>query len=209
VLPEGEYQPRVRRAGAHFTTTLPNPIRIDVTAPVIQDVSIRPESHVFSPDGDGRADRVTVRYRLSEPGRGMLFVNDRRRVLKLFHRTEDRLVWNGRAEGSTMRPGTYGVEVGAFDEAGNRAERTPPVDVVLRFVALGRDRIPVLAGARFAVRVSADADRIRWRLGGRSGIGAPGTLRLRAPLQKGRFTLTVTANGRAARAAVLVREPGS
>jgi hypothetical protein len=47
---------------------------------------------------------------------------------------------------------------------------------------------------------------VRWRLGRRSGFAEPGTLRLRAPLQKGRYTLTVTANGRPARAAIYVRE---
>jgi hypothetical protein len=78
---------------------------------------------------------------------------------------------------------------------------------VIRYVSLGRDRIVVGAGERFAVRVSADAERVRWSLGGRSGFAAPGTLRLRAPLQKGQFTLTVTAAGHSARAAVFVREP--
>jgi hypothetical protein len=48
---------------------------------------------------------------------------------------------------------------------------------------------------------------VRWTLGRRGGVAAPGTLRIRAPLQKGRYTLTVTANGHAARAAVFVREP--
>jgi hypothetical protein len=205
VLPEGDYLPRIHLRDARQTITLPNPIRVDVTPPAIQDVSIRPR--VFSPDGDGRADRVVVRFKSSEPARGMIFVNHRRRVLTRFYRDEQQMTWNGRAGGRSMRPGTYPVAVSAVDQAGNRAERTVPVRVRLRFVALGRDRIPVVAGQFFAVRVSADAERIRWRLGSRSGGAAPGTLRLRAPLQKGRFTLTVTANGRAARAAVLVREP--
>jgi hypothetical protein len=78
---------------------------------------------------------------------------------------------------------------------------------VLRYVALGRDRIVVTAGRRFAVRVSSDARTLRWRLGGRGGIASPGTLRLRAPLQKGTFTLVVSANGHAAGARVFVREP--
>jgi hypothetical protein len=57
ILPEGEYKPRIHLRGEHQTITLPNPIRIDVTAPVLQDVRIRPR--VVSPDGDGRADSVT------------------------------------------------------------------------------------------------------------------------------------------------------
>lgn len=207
VLPEGEYRPRIRLRDAHQTITLPNPIRIDVTPPTVQDVSIAPR--VISPDGDGRSDRVVVRYRLSERGRGLLFVNDRRRALTRFPRTEERIVWNGKLAGRPQRPGTYLLQVAAFDPAGNRAERTPPVPVRLRFVALGRDRIEVAAGARFAVRVSADAAHVRWQLGRRSGVARPGTLRLRAPLQKGRYTLVVSANGYAARAAVFVREPAS
>jgi len=101
----------------------------------------------------------------------------------------------------------YSLTLSAKDPAGNVGEavRFPPL--VVRYVALGRDRIVVSAGARFAVRVSSDARTVRWRLGRRSGVAVPGTLTLRAPLQKGRFTLTVTANGHSDRAAVLVREP--
>jgi hypothetical protein len=207
VLPEGEYQPRIRLADAHQTITLPNPIRIDVTPPVVQDVEIRPR--VVSPDGDGRRDRVVVTFRLSEPARGQLYVEGRRRVLTKFHREQQRLEWGARAGGRAVPPGTYGLEVSAVDPAGNEADRTPPVQLRVRFVALGRERVTVRAGTRFAIRVSADAERVRWTLGGRSGFARPGTLRLRAPLQKGRFTLTVTANGRAARAAVFVRGPAS
>jgi hypothetical protein len=205
VLPEGEYAPRVRLHEAHQTITLPNPIRIDVTPPAIQDVEIRPL--VISPDGDGRADRLVVRYRLSERGRAEVFVNGRRRVLTLFPRTEERIVWSAKVDGRPLRPGTYAIQLGAFDPARNRADRPPPVQIRVRYVALGRERITVAGGALLAVRVSADAERVRWRLGPRSGTAAPGTLRVRAPLQKGRYTLTVSANGHSARAAVFVREP--
>ena len=41
ILPEGEYRPRIHVRGEHQTITLPNPIRIDVTPPVIQDVERR------------------------------------------------------------------------------------------------------------------------------------------------------------------------
>jgi hypothetical protein len=205
VLPEGEYQPRIRVRGAHQTITLPNSIRIDVTPPVLQDVTVRPR--VISPDGDGRADKVVVRYRLSENGRGVLFVNGKRRALTRFPRTEETIVWNAKVRRRPARAGVYALQLVAFDPAGNRSARTPAIPVVVRYVTLGRDRIAVAAGARFAVRVSSDAQRVRWTLGGRSGFARPGTLRLRAPLQKGRFTLTVSANGHTARAAVFVREP--
>ena len=205
ILPEGEYKPRVHVRGAHQTITLPNPIRIDVTAPVIQDVRVAPR--VVSPDGDGRNDKVAVRYRLNEPGRGALFVDGKRRALTRFPRKEETIVWNAKARGRPARPGVYGLQLVAFDPAGNRSARTPAIPVAVRFVTLGRNRIVAAPGAPFAVRVSSDAERVRWTLGGRSGFARPGTLRLRAPLQKGQFTLTVSANGHTARAAVFVREP--
>ena len=204
VLPEGDYRPRVHLREERETVTLPNPIRIDVTPPVIESVAVAPR--VFSPDGDGRADRVRVAYRLSEDARGLLFVNGKRRVLTKFARSEGVLDWYGTVNGIALPAGRYRLVVGARDPAGNLAQRTSPVLVALRYVALGRDRIEAVAGRTFAVRVSSDARTVRWRLGARSGVAAPGTLRLRAPAQRGRFTLTVTANGRSARAAVIVRE---
>ncbi len=204
LVPEGEYQPRVHLRGGRRTITLPNAIRVDVTPPQLERVT--PSRRVFSPDGDRRADRVTFRYRLNEPGRGMLLIDGKRRVLTKFPRTQDKLDWFGKVGGRALPPGTYVARVVASDPAGNVSARSRPVPIVLRYVALGRDRISVAAGNRFAVRVSADARAVRWELGGRSGVARPGTLRLRAPLQKGRFTLAVTANGHTARAAVFVRE---
>ncbi len=205
VLPEGDYLPRIRLRGDRTTYTLPNPIRIDVTPPRLELVSARPV--VFSPDGDRRRDAVTFRYRLNEPGQGLLFVNGQRRALNRFARTEDSIEWFGKVEGSALAPGLYTARLAAVDPAGNVSERTRPIQLVIRYVALGRKRISVTAGARFALRVSSDARRVRWSLAGRSGVARPGTLRFRAPLQRGRFTLTVSANGHATRAAVFVLEP--
>ncbi len=112
VLPEGAYKLRVRLRDDRTTYTLPNPIRIDVTRPQLELVSAGPR--VISPDGDRRRDLVTFRYRLNEPGRGMLFVNGTRRVRKLFARTEDSIVWYGKVEqarapsGLVFRPGRRG-----------------------------------------------------------------------------------------------------
>ena len=205
VLPEGEYQPRIHVRGERQTITLPNPIRLDVTPPVLQDVAL--SRRIVSPDGDGRADTIGIRYRLSENGRGMLFVNGKRRALTRFPRTEERIVWNAKDGGRPLRAGRYELQLAAFDQAGNRTGRTIPLPVTVRYVALGRDRIRAAANAPFSLRVSSDAPRVRWTLGGRSGFAKPGTLRLRAPAQKGRFTLTVSANGHTSRAAVFVREP--
>ncbi len=205
VMPEGDYKPRIHLRHHRTTYTLPNPIRIDVTAPRLERVSARPR--VISPDGDRRRDKMTFRYRLNEPGRGMLFVDGKRRGLTRFPRKQDSIVWNGKLRARVLAAGAHTARLAAFDPAGNVSEQTPPIQIVIRYVALGRKRISVTAGARFALRVSSDARLVRWSLAGRSGFARPGTLRLRAPLQKGRFTLTVSANGHATRAAVFVLEP--
>lgn len=204
LVPEGEYLPRVRLREDRRTITLPNPIRIDVTPPRIRDVGFSPA--VFSPDGDRRADRVTFDYRVSEPAKLRVYVGERRRIRALFARSEDAITWNGRSAGRSLPAGTYPVRLEFEDPAGNVASQVLRRPLVVRYVALGRNRITVAAGSRFALRVSSDARTVRWRLGGRSGVVRPGTLRIRAPLQKGQFTLTVTANGHTARAAVFVRE---
>ena len=207
LLPEGDYEPRVHSRDERWTITLPNPIRIDVTPPRLELLPVL--RRVFSPDGDRRADRVTFRYRLNEPGRAMLLINGKRRVLTKFPRSEDKLEWFGKVDGRALPTGTYIARLAASDPAGNVSARSRPITIVIRYVALGNDRISVAALDRFAVRVSSDAKTVRWELGGRSGVARPGTLRLLAPLQKGRFTLAVTANGHTARAAVFVREPSS
>ena len=203
VLPEGEYRPRVHLREEKVTTVMPNPMRIDVTPPVVEEWEARPR--VLSPDGDDRADLLTVRYRLSEPGQGLLFVDGTRRVRKLFARSEDVITWSGRVDGRGFAPGTYDLTLGARDPAGNLSAQTDALPLRIRYVTLGRPRVVATAGTRFAIRVSSDAERVRWQLGARSGTARPGTLFIRAPRQKGRFTLVVFANGHRARAAVFVR----
>ncbi|MCY7302906.1 MAG: hypothetical protein LH654_07680 [Thermoleophilia bacterium] len=204
-LPEGQYRPRVKLQRQRRTIVLPNPIRIDATPPVVAMTRLDPR--VFSPDGDARSDRVVVGYRVDESARVALYVGGKRAVLKKGRSTEGTIDWFGRSGGEPLPQGPYTLRLGAVDIAGNEGRRTRPKVVVIRYVALGRASIVTAPGGRFAVLVLTDAARVTWKLGARSGIARPGTLRLRAPLQPGRFTLTVTANGRSARAAVFVRSP--
>ena len=205
VLPEGEYRPRIHLRRERRTILMPNPIQIDVTPPVVEAARVRPS--VFSPDGDRRRERVVVSYRLSEPAKAILYVNGTKRVETLFARDRDTLAWYGRVDRRSVPSGPYVFNVRARDPAGNLGPARALGAVTVRYVALGRPRVVVLAGSRFAIRVSSDARLVRWTLGRRSGLARPGTLRLRAPLQHGRFTLAVSANGHTARSAVFVREP--
>lgn len=203
VVPEAAYRPRVRLLRQRRTITLPNPIRIDVTPPVVEGFSVSPR--VFSPDGDGRRDAVVVRYVASEPAEVALYVDGARQVLKRGRKTKGEIRWSGLADDETIGRGVYSLQVGATDVAGNVAARSRALPVVVRFVALGRARIPAVAGQAFAVLVLSDAREVQWRFDGRSGVTRQGTLRLRAPALPGRYALIVSANGHADRAVVVVR----
>ena len=208
VVPEGVYRPRVQLERNGRTIVLPNPIRVDTTAPVISLLHVFPR--VFSPDGDGRRDRVTVTYRVDERARAALLVDGRQRVESKFRRLQGQLVWYGRINGRTVRPGLYEIRLRAVDRAGNRSMRTRAVNVRVRFVELSRERIRAVAGKRFSVRVLTDATSYRWLFAGKRGVGKREVLVLQAPDTPGAHTLYVTVGGRAARAAVnVVAAPAS
>jgi hypothetical protein len=207
VADEGTYQARVRLLRQRRTITLPNPIRVDVTPPVVEGFAVAPRT--FSPDGDGRRETVVARYAISEPAQVGLLVDGRRQVLKRGQKPTGEIRWFGLVDGETVAAGVYRLSVVATDVAGNVGQRSREVPVLARFVALGRRRIETVPGGRIAVLVVSDARRVTWKLGARSGEARPGTLRLTAPLRPGRYPLVVTANGHAARAVVVVRAPGA
>jgi FlgD Ig-like domain len=201
VVAEGVYRPRLRLSRDRRVIILPNTITVDTTAPEIEVSSARPER--FSPDGDGRNDRVRISYRLSEKAKAMLYANGTREVRTRFRPTEGVLTWNGKIDGRLQRAGRYRLQVGAEDPAGNLATRTTPQLVEIRYIELSRDTIRARARTRFGVRVTTDAARFSWRFAGRRGEGRPGLLILRAP-RAGRYTLFVETNGHAAKARVVV-----
>ena len=205
VVPQGVYRPRVQLERNGRTIVLPNPIRVDTTAPRIRLVRVFPR--VFSPDGDGSTDRVTATYSIDERAHATMLVDGRQRVRSKFRHLDGKLVWFGRINGRTVRPGSYEIRVRAIDRAGNRSPRTRAVPVRVRFVELSRERIEVAAGKRFSVRVRTDADTYRWLFAGRRGAGKRQVLVLRAPDEVGSYTLYVTVGSHAAKATVEVGVP--
>jgi len=203
VVDEGSYRPRVHLDRARRTIVMPNPIRVDLTAPRIVSFTARPL--VISPDGDGRSDRARIRYRVSERAVVELYVGGTRAIRKLGTRPRGTMSWAGVAGGEPLPEGVYTLRLVARDVAGNLGPRSGSRIVRIRFLALGRDRVVVAPGARFAILALSQARTVRWRLGARAGVARPGTLKLRAPLQPGRYTLRVEANGHVRRAAVVVR----
>lgn len=205
VLPEGAYKPRVHLSGARRTIELPNPIRVDTAGPEILRSDVSPLA--FSPDGDGRADRIIVRYRLDEPGRMLLYVSAKRRVRTRFARKEDALRWYGIVDGKPLRAGSYPFMLRAIDPAGNLGA---PVfgSLRIRYVEVPEKAIRTVAGTRFRIQVDADARTVRWRFAGGTGKSEPGLLSLRAPSVPGEYTLYVSVGKHAAKATVAVEPRG-
>jgi hypothetical protein len=63
----------------------------------------------------------------------------------------------------------------------------------------------VVRGRTLRVRVSTDVKTVQWRLAGRGGTVHKHVFKVPVPSRPGRYRLTVTANGRSARATVIVR----
>jgi hypothetical protein len=202
---DGTFYAEVHLANQHQTIVLPNRIELDTTKPLVKNVTLNREA--FSPDGDRQADFVRIKYELSKPAHVLVYLDGHRILRTLAHQASDSVSWKGIAHGLNLPAGTYTLEVGARDLAGNS---TPVADrwrvhVRIRFVQLASHRIVVSAGSRFAVGVSTDATRYSWKLGQRQGVASGPVLRLRASDRRGRYTLTVTERGHSERAAVIVR----
>jgi hypothetical protein len=199
---DGTYRPAVHMAREHRTIVLPNPIEVDTVAPKV--VGAQPAPLLLSPDGDGRGDVLTVRYRLSEKGHGVLFVDRRRRVYSKFARESDRLRFFGKVRGKPLPAGPHPLTFAAEDPAGNLSKPQRIGTLTIRYVRLARHLVSVGPRERFYIRVSADARRVSWRFGGRSGTARPGTLVFRAPKKTGVYRLYVSVGGHADKARVKV-----
>ncbi len=198
VVPAGTYKPRLHLAHDHRTILMPNPIRVDPTRPAVALVALAPRR--FSPDGDGRRDVVRVRFKTSEPARGLLYVDGGLRIRTKRYAETGVLRWYGLGFGA----GRHRLVLRAVDLAGNLSKLVPAGVVRVRFLTVGPHVLRAGTGARVGFRVRTDARRFSWRLGKRHGSSRPGLLVLRTPSAPGRYRLVVTANGHSARALVIV-----
>jgi hypothetical protein len=201
IAPDGGYRAEIHLANQHRTIVLPNLIRLDTKPPEI--VSATPNRDAFSPDGDQQADFVRVTYTLSKPAHVTLFLGDKRILRTKQHGTKGSFTWSG----GSLAPGSYGLEIGAVDNAGNSTPiaKRYHLRVRLRYITLASKRIVVQAGSRFSIGVSTDAKRYTWRLGGRKSFATGSVLDLLASTRRGRYTLTVAERGHVSRATVIVR----
>jgi hypothetical protein len=207
VLRSGSYRPKVAFSDINRTFVLPNPIHIDVTRPRIGVVSVKPR--VFSPDGDGRADRITVRYHVNEHAHALLLVNGHQRVRTFLAPLQGSLDWNGTARGGKLPPGTYRLALVALDLAGNRSLPVSAGTVRLRYLALPKTPVSARAATTVRVPVDTDAKVVRWTVRRGSSIVRQGrggrVVAVRAPKQAGRYVLVLDAAGHRLRTDLVVR----
>jgi hypothetical protein len=201
IVPDGGYRPRVRLADAHRTIVFPNEMKVDTVKPKFEHFSV--SRRLFSPDGDGRADGVSVAYELSERARVWLLVNGKQRVRRFGQAPAGALQWFGKSRGRAVKPRLYQLELVAVDDAGNR-RRVTAGTVRVRYLELGVDTIRARAGTRFGVRVQTDARSYSWLFARGRGRSSARYLVLRAPAKPGRYRLFVGARGGGDSAPVLV-----
>ncbi len=194
VVHDGRFRLRVALGRAHRTITIPTPIRVDTRPPRLRLIEAAP--HVFSPDGDFRADRIVYRYRSSELGRVAVHADDQ--VVSRARRLagEAQVRWQGRIDGEVAAPGTYSTWLTFVDAAGNESRSTRTVLVTVRFVELHAP--PVVArGGTLVFEIDADAKSVAWTLRGPSGArrlsgsSPPGTVEVRLPrrITRGLYSL--------------------
>ena len=203
VVAAGTYKPRLHLAREHRTILMPNPIRVDPTAPRIARVSLSPR--VFSPDGNFSREVVRIRYRSSERVRALLYVNGRPRVETRPYAMSGLLRWYGKVRGVALPAGRYRLTLRAQDLAGNLSPPVAVGSVRIRYIEVLPHVLRVRPGGRIRVRVSTDAKRFEWRLGTAGhGHSRARLLVLRAPNAPGQYRLVVTERGHSAQALVVV-----
>jgi flagellar hook assembly protein FlgD len=126
VLSEGQYQAVVtaQYLNGFETTPIRSPVFIlDVTQP---SITLRAESSVFSPDGDGNLDTIGISQTTSRETdwKGEILDKDNR-VIKTysFGSQASNFTWNGQGDsGNLCEDGFYTYRLSATDLAGNKAE---------------------------------------------------------------------------------------
>lgn len=212
VVPDGLYRVRVTLDDENRTLEFPTDIRVDATAPSIEEIKVRP--FVFSPDGDGRSDQVNLLYRFSEGAYPVLYVDGRRLGPGFRKRPVGVMQWYALRNKRGLPPGEHRLALAAKDDVGNLSSSTRAFTVRIRYVELRRTRYVVLAGSRVRLRISTDARSVRYQLAGRGRLfegrvrarrRSVRALVLRVPKVPGRYLLTARANGRLDRAVLIVR----
>jgi hypothetical protein len=161
VAPDGHY--RFRLDLAHRTVVMPNVLTLDTKAPVVR---VRVANRTFSPDGDGRRDRVFVSYASPDQLFDVRLLVSRAGKTETVHagrrRTGFRLTWptTGAGKDATLPEAQYQLRLVGRDLAGN----TFSVDAgnaTVRYVTIEEPTRSVTGGD--ALQLDLDTRRIHWR----------------------------------------------
>jgi hypothetical protein len=213
VVRDGRYRWRLAFGRAHRAITIPTQVRVDTKPPRVRLIGATPR--VFSPDGDGKADRVLYRFRSSELGRAQVFVDGTLVVRGRRPAGVAQLRWKGHLDGELAPPGAYSTWLTVRDAAGNESRPTRLVGVRIRYVALARVPARVPRNGLLTFRIDADAKRVAWSFRGITrgspgihGRSAPGLVHVRLPnrLQRGIYVLEATVPAGTDEATVRVTE---
>jgi hypothetical protein len=199
VVPDGTYRPRVHLSAEHRTILLPNPIRMDATAPLIRLVWVRPRA--LAPFAK-RHNYVRIHYQTNEPAQALLYVDGEPKThVKRFLR-DGKFSWGPKAA-RYLSPGPHRVRLLSIDGATNVGPPSRALTIVVRDVEVRPHLVRVRAGKRFGLRI-LNAQRYAVHLGSLHKQRSGPLLVLRAPQQPGRYVLRVATDGHVARAAVVV-----
>ena len=199
VVPDGTYRPRVHLSAEHRTILLPNPIRMDASAPVIALVSVRPR--VLAPFAR-RHNFVRVHYRTNEFAQALLYVDGEPKThVKRFLR-HGKFSWGPKAA-RYLSAGQHRIRLRSIDGATNVGPPSRALTIVVRDVEVRPLLVRVRAGRRFGFRI-LNAQRYAVHLGSLHKQRSGPLLVLRALKQPGRYVLRVATVGHVARAAVVV-----
>jgi flagellar hook capping protein FlgD len=199
VVPDGTYRPRVHLSAEHRTILLPNPIRMDASAPLIKLSSVQPR--VLAPFAK-RRNSVRIKYFTNEPARAFLYVDGEQRT-RVFRFVRDGKIDWGPNAARYLSPGPHRIRLRALDRATNFGPPSRALTIVVRDVELRPGLVRVSAGRRFGFRVlNARRYAVHFRSLNQERSGP--ILVLRAPKQPGRYALRVATDGHVARGVVVV-----
>lgn len=221
LVADGRYRLRLRFERERRSILVPTIIQVDTKPPRLRNVVVNRDT--ISPDGDGRADKLVVRYRTGERALAELRVDGE--VVARTHAREKqslhKLEWQGRIRDEStgeLLPapaGTYDVSLVVRDLAGNESSRTFPVRV--RFIELDQNAYTAEVGGVLRFAVDTDAVSYSWFLfRPRAGrFGRPVLLdretsrrevsvRIARDAKPGTYVLRVVQSGHRARADVAV-----
>ena len=151
-LVDGEYGVLITaRTAAGATVQSVVPLRVNRTLGLVTALSA-----AFSPNGDGRKDRLTLTFMLAAPAEVVVRIEREGRwvatpLTGVFGVGPQRLVWDGSRSAGTLRDGEYSAVVEATNEIGVISYGVPFVSDTVA------PRVRVIPGKRLALEVSEPA----------------------------------------------------